>query len=123
MNSESPALKRSLTLPLLTLYGLGNILGGRDLRADNGAMVAGGNACSRDRSVAAGRVRVDQSALWVLQRKSELTQNGFSLPRWIPVAGFTASVAFLGYQLVAEVTGYKKAAYPGMPPDLSRLIN
>ena len=27
MNSESPALKRSLSLPVLTLYGLGNILG------------------------------------------------------------------------------------------------
>lgn len=27
MNSESPALKRSLTLPLPTLHGLGNIPG------------------------------------------------------------------------------------------------
>lgn len=40
-------------------------------------------------------------ALWKIQRNPDLGQAGFSVPRWIPVAGFVASVAFLGYQLFA----------------------
>ena len=42
-------------------------------------------------------------ALWKIQRNQDLPQAGFSVPRWIPVAGFAASVAFLGYQLLAAV--------------------
>jgi amino acid transporter len=40
-------------------------------------------------------------ALWKIQRNPDLPQAGFSVPRWIPVAGFAVSVAFLGYQLLA----------------------
>jgi amino acid transporter len=40
-------------------------------------------------------------ALWKIQRNPELGQAGFSVPHWIPVAGFVASVVFLGYQLFA----------------------
>ena len=42
-------------------------------------------------------------ALWKIQRNPKLGQAGFSVPQWIPVAGFFASVAFLGYQLFAGV--------------------
>ena len=40
-------------------------------------------------------------ALWKIQRNPELESTGFSVPRWIPVCGFIASVAFLAYQLLA----------------------
>ena len=42
-------------------------------------------------------------ALWKIQRNPDLAPSGFSVPRWIPVAGFAASVAFLGYQLLAGI--------------------
>jgi amino acid transporter len=42
-------------------------------------------------------------ALWKIQRNPGLGQAGFSVPRWIPVAGFVASVVFLSYQLIAGV--------------------
>ena len=42
-------------------------------------------------------------ALWKIQHNPELEQAGFSVPRWITVAGFAVSVAFLGYQLLAAV--------------------
>jgi amino acid transporter len=40
-------------------------------------------------------------ALWKIQHNPDLASAGFSVPRWIPVAGFSASVAFLGYQLLS----------------------
>ena len=41
--------------------------------------------------------------LWKIQRNPELGQAGFSVPHWIPVAGFASSVVFLSYQLLAGV--------------------
>jgi amino acid transporter len=42
-------------------------------------------------------------ALWKIQRNPDLGQAGFSVPHWIPVAGFATAVAFLSYQLVTGV--------------------
>lgn len=40
-------------------------------------------------------------ALLKIQRKPDLEAAGFSVPHWIPLAGFVSSVAFLAYQLLA----------------------
>ena len=79
MNSSSPELKRSLSLSLLTLYGLGNILGAGILTAWSFLIAL------------------------VVSTLLYMVLAGFSVPRWIPVAGFSASLAFLGYQLLAGV--------------------
>ena len=92
MNSSSPELKRSLSLSLLTLYGLGNILGA-------GICVLIGKV------VATAGMFTPWSFLIALVVSALLYMvlAGFSVPRWIPVAGFSASLAFLGYQLLAGV--------------------
>ena len=79
MNSSSPELKRSLSLSLLTLYGLGNILGAGILTPWSFLIAL------------------------VVSTLFYMVLAGFSVPRWIPVAGFSASLAFLGYQLLAGV--------------------
>jgi len=79
MNSSSPELKRSLSLTLLTLYGLGNILGAGILTPWSFLIAL------------------------VVSTLFYMVLAGFSVPRWIPVAGFSASVAFLGYQMLAGV--------------------
>ncbi len=38
-------------------------------------------------------------ALWRVQRNPALTHTGFSVPGWLPLAGFASSTAFLLYQL------------------------
>ena len=38
-------------------------------------------------------------ALWRIQRNPALTHAGFSVPPWLPLAGFASSTAFLVYQL------------------------
>ncbi len=38
-------------------------------------------------------------ALWRIQRNPALSHAGFSVPRWLPLAGFASSTAFLLYQL------------------------
>jgi len=78
MNSASPELKRSLSLPVLTLARASSLL----------LLVV---------------FALINLALWKIQRNPDLPLAGFSVPRWIPVAGFSASVAFLGYQLFAGV--------------------
>ena len=79
MNSSSPELKRSLSLTLLTLYGLGNILGAGILTPWSFLIAL------------------------VVSTLFYMVLAGFSVPRWIAVAGCFASVAFLGYQLLAGV--------------------
>ena len=43
-------------------------------------------------------------ALWRIQRNPELPAAGFSVPGWIPLAGFLSSAAFLIYQIQALVS-------------------
>lgn len=44
-------------------------------------------------------------ALWRIQRNPELPAAGFTIPVWVPMAGFLSSLAFLVYQLAALVRG------------------
>ena len=81
MNSSSPELKRNLSLSLLALYGLGNILGA-------GIYVLIGKV------VATAGIFTPWSFLIALVVSTLLYMvlAGFSGPRWIPVAGFSAAV-------------------------------
>jgi len=38
-------------------------------------------------------------SLWRIQRRGPAPAGLFSVPRWVPVGGFTASLAFLVFQL------------------------
>jgi basic amino acid/polyamine antiporter, APA family len=40
-------------------------------------------------------------ALWRIKRRADTAPAGFSVPLWIPVAGFVSSTAFMAYQLLA----------------------
>ncbi len=40
-------------------------------------------------------------ALWRIKRRSDSPSAGFSVPVWIPAAGFVSSSAFMAYQLLA----------------------
>jgi len=42
-------------------------------------------------------------ALWRIKRRADAVPAGFIVPRWIPVAGFLFSTAFLAYQLLAGI--------------------
>lgn len=42
-------------------------------------------------------------ALWRIKRRADTAPAGFSVPGWIPVAGFVFSTAFLAYQLLAGI--------------------
>jgi amino acid transporter len=40
-------------------------------------------------------------ALWRIKRNADSAPAGFTIPSWIPAAGFVSSSAFMGYQLLA----------------------
>ena len=40
-------------------------------------------------------------SLWSIKRRADLPSAGFSVPVWVPAAGFVSSAAFMGYQLLA----------------------
>jgi amino acid transporter len=42
-------------------------------------------------------------ALWRIKKCTDAAPAGFSVPRWIPAAGFVSSTAFLAYQLLAGI--------------------
>ncbi len=44
-------------------------------------------------------------ALWRIQRNPALSHQGFGVPRWLPLAGFASSSAFLLYQLGSSLFG------------------
>ena len=42
-------------------------------------------------------------ALWRIKWRADAEPAGFSVPIWIPAAGFVSSTAFMGYQLLASI--------------------
>jgi APA family basic amino acid/polyamine antiporter len=42
-------------------------------------------------------------ALWRIKKRTDAAPAGFSVPVWIPAAGFVSSTAFMGYQLLAGI--------------------